>query len=501
MLFSPKRIQLFFLTLLIIVAIFFRTYKIRDYIVFLGDEGRDAIVMRDIFVNHHLPFLGPTASVGGFYLGPIYYWMAAPFLFLWHYDPVGPAYFVAIIGILTVLLLFRFIKEETSFWPAFLASLLYATAPLIVRYSRSSWNPNPLPFFSLLLIYFIYKGIKEEKSQFFLLAGACFGIAIQLHYLSLVLVPIAALITILNQNYKKIPLNIFFALLGAAITFSPFLFFEIRHNFPNFKTIFEFATRGSTLSFRSPNIIWLVSNGGNIFLESISSYVGTIFTRTALWALALSSTACLVINWQNKAKKLIFSITTIYFICGVLFLRFYSGQIYDYYYGSIFPSPFLLFGIIIGLFWNKDHVKVIAIFLTVIIFGPFLQRGFYKEPPNRLIEQTEKIADLIIEKTDNNPYNFALITNSNSDQAYRYFLDIKNHKPTVLEDNITDQLIILCESQACSPLGNSLWEIAAFGRGEVTGQWDLPQYGFKIYRLIHWPGEPSPAGKPAKKLG
>ena len=158
-----KHYQLIILALLILVAIFFRFWQIRDYVVFLGDEGRDMIVMRDIFVKKHLPFLGPTASVGGFYLGPIYYWMAAPFLFLANFDPVGPSYFVAALGVATVFLLYKFLKEEIGFWPAIVSSFLYATAPLIVRYSRSSWNPNPLPFFSLLMIYFLYLAIKKQK--------------------------------------------------------------------------------------------------------------------------------------------------------------------------------------------------------------------------------------------------------------------------------------------------------------------------------------------------
>src|SRR3989344_3337643 len=97
---SYDRVKILLLSAVVLVAIFFRFWMIRDYMVFLGDEGRDMIVIRDIFVKHHIPFLGPTASVGGFYLGPIYYWMAAPFLLLSGFDPVGPSYMVATVGFL-----------------------------------------------------------------------------------------------------------------------------------------------------------------------------------------------------------------------------------------------------------------------------------------------------------------------------------------------------------------------------------------------------------------
>ncbi len=160
------KIQLLLIILLVVVAAFLRFWQIRDYVVFLGDEGRDMLVMRRMIQDSRPVFIGPTASVGGFYLGPIYYWMAAPFLALSMFDPVGPSVMVALFGLGTVILLFKFLKETVGFYPALIASFLYATDPLIVRYSRSSWNPNPLPFFSLLLINFLYLAISRKKSLF-----------------------------------------------------------------------------------------------------------------------------------------------------------------------------------------------------------------------------------------------------------------------------------------------------------------------------------------------
>ena len=501
MLISQDKIRLLILSLVILVAVFFRFWHIRDYVVFLGDEGRDMIIMRDIFINKPLPFLGPSASVGGFYLGPIYYWMAAPFLLFWRFDPAGPAYFVAIIGTLTVILLYKFLKETAGFAPAILATLLYATAPLIVRYSRSSWNPNPLPFFSLLMIYLIYKGIKGKKNLFFIGAGACLGIAIQLHYLAVILFAIAGLIILVNANYKRWYKIAAFSIIGFLITFSPFLVFEVRHNFPNFRTILEFVTRGSTTGFKTAHFVWLISNFGNIFLEEISALKGTLLTKIAFWLISFSSIVGIFFYRKDREKKLIFSISIIWFFGGLLGLRFYTGQIFDYYFGFMFPAPFLLAGLIFSIIWQNRYLKFTAIIIMLFSTMYFIFNGFYREPPNRLIEQTEKISDFVIERSDNKPFNFALISDHNSDHAYRYFLELKKHAPIELETVITEQLIVICEAKDCSPLGNAIWEIAGFGRGEIAGEWELPQYGFKIFRLVHWPGAPSPAGKPAIKGG
>ena len=71
--------------LIILTASFLRLYKIGAYMTFLGDEGRDVIVAREI-LSGNLTLLGPRASAGDFFLGPIYYYMIAPFLFLTRYD-------------------------------------------------------------------------------------------------------------------------------------------------------------------------------------------------------------------------------------------------------------------------------------------------------------------------------------------------------------------------------------------------------------------------------
>lgn len=496
---SQKQLALFLI--LVALTVFLRFWQIRDYVVFLGDEGRDMMVMRKMIQQARPVFLGPTASVGGFYLGPIYYWMAAPFLALTRFDPVGPSIMVAIFGIGTVILLFKFLKETVGFYPAILASLLYATAPLIVRYSRSSWNPNPLPFFALLMIYFIYLAIPARKSLFYLLAGACFGILIQLHYLTVMLLPIVLLIVILNTKVKTLPKIILLCAAGSIITFSPFLIFEIKHNFPNFRTILEFVTRPSTHGYGSFDLPSLVQSYGNILFENLSQLYGTIITKIAFLVLSVLTIIAFIQNLKVKEKKLIYTIGLVWFLGGLVFIKFYTGQIYDYYYGFMFPAPFMAFGLVVSQYWQNKKAKYLFIGFTAIVGLWFLTHEFYVTPPNRLINQTESVADFVIAKSEGKPFNFALMSDHNSDQAYRYFLDINGNKPTELETMITDQLLVICESQKCEPLGYPTWEVAGFGRAEIQGKWDLPNIGIKVFRLTHWPGVPNPAGKPAVKGG
>src|SRR3981081_4139671 len=88
------------LILILFLASFSRLYRISDYMTFLGDEGRDVLIAKGI-LEGHLTLLGPRSSAGDFFMGPIYYYMMAPFLWLWHLDPVGPAIMVALVGVAT----------------------------------------------------------------------------------------------------------------------------------------------------------------------------------------------------------------------------------------------------------------------------------------------------------------------------------------------------------------------------------------------------------------
>jgi 4-amino-4-deoxy-L-arabinose transferase-like glycosyltransferase len=95
-----------FILLLCIVSLgaFFRLYRIGEYMTFLGDEGRDAIIVRSLLVHADPILIGPGTSIGNMYLGPLYYYLIAPFLFLFNMSPIGPSIMVAVLGIATVFL-------------------------------------------------------------------------------------------------------------------------------------------------------------------------------------------------------------------------------------------------------------------------------------------------------------------------------------------------------------------------------------------------------------
>lgn len=471
-------------------AAYLRLYMISGYMTFLGDEGRDALVVMHMIVNHKFTLLGPTASVGGFFLGPIYYYFMLPFLWAWHLNPVGPAIMVALFGIATVFLLFKVGKEFVSPWVGLIAASLYTLSPLVIAYSRSSWNPNLVPFFSLLLIYLLYK-------RKYLFAGIALGIGLQLHYLFLFMFVVTGVLVLIERKFKEI----LYVLLGFLIGYSPFLAFEVRHGFPNTQTVIRFVLAGqdtgvSSGFFRTVDDVLFRSFGRLLYRlpdgamwpklpawQLYSWFIGTRLTVFLSIVLLLSKRA------SRAAKLLLLWLVTVVILFG-----FYRKGIYDYYFGIMFPLPFLLFAYLLFSVWKTKIGKIVAIVLWAGIVYLNWQGRPFLYPPNNQLAQAQRIAETALSHTDGKPFNFALITNGNSDHVYRYFFEIEGQAPVTIENTqvdperqtVTGQLIVICELSDCKPLGHPLWEIAGFGRAQISGEWDVPFV--KIFRLVHYKG-------------
>ncbi len=469
----------FVLALLIIlgVAAYLRLYNIAGYMTFLGDEGRDAIIVLRMIRDGKFTLLGPTASVGGFFLGPIYYYFMLPFLWAWQLNPVGPAIMVALFGIATVALVFVVGNELFDPWVGLFAAGLYAVSPLVIAYSRSSWNPNLVPFFSLLLIHLLYK-------RKWVWAGVVLGIGLQLHYLFLFLFAVTG---IWVRDIRKL----FLVLLGFVAGYSPFLAFEIRHGFPNTQSIIRFVLSGSDTGVRAN--YWAIvddvlfrSFGRLLYRLPDGSLFGSL-PKWQLWAWFFGTRATVVLSLAYLMRKKSWLLLA-WGVTVVLLFGFYNKGIYDYYFGIFFPLPFLAAGVLLREF----RVFGVILWVLLLIFNwqgrPFLY------PPNNQLAQTKRIAEAALAPTQGKPFNFALITGGNSDHAYRYFFELAGRAPVAIENTavdpgrrtVTDQLIVICEQSDCKPLGHPLWEIAGFGRAEITGQWDVPFV--KIFRLVHYKG-------------
>ncbi len=485
------------IVLILLLAAFLRLYRLPEYMEFLGDQGRDMLIIRDLLKNGNLFFIGPTTSMGHMYLGPYYYYLIAPFLLIFNFNPIGPSVFVALLSVLTCYLIYKISCAWFNKPIAFLSSLLFAISPVVIKYSNFSWNPNVMPLFSLLFIYFVSQAVFKNKPRDLLFATLAFIMAINSHYLAVLLLPPAFLLLLYkflkvkkdskNPN-KSFSLYLLLSFLLFLVSLTPQILFDIRHNGQNINAFISFFfDRQSGTGFNLikyfqsiPQITFLIF--GRLITAKYLN-IGLLFTIFSSLFVLVKIINILKTKSYSQNKYFILLVTWI--ASGILGLSLYNLQL-DHYFGFLYPAVFILTAFFIHQVYKSFSILRITSFiitLTLIILS-FLQNPFRFSPPRQLI-YTRNIVDFIINQSSDEPFNFALLSKNNYDPSYRYFF-YENDSPIFdLHNKLTEQLFVVCEpwQNDCQPINHPQWEIAAFGWSKIDKEWSVE--GTTVFRLVH----------------
>ena len=484
-----RKVEVVAIVAILAIGAFSRLYRIDGYMTFLGDEGRDVVIVRRLLTEVHPPLIGPGTSIGNMYLGPIYYYMMAPFLFLAGYSPVGPAVMIALLGTITILFVWWVGREWFSRLAGIIAATLYAVSPTVVIYSKSSWNPNIMPFFALLCVYSIWRVWKRKEYKWLVICSISFAFVMQSHYLGLLLAPTLFIFWLLSKvpiRYTVISAVIFLLLM------SPLAVFDIRHGYINFLAMKKFFTiRQETVSIvpwkAIPNVWPIYQNiierlpaGRNVIaglVLSISLVAGFLWT--------------LVGHKRNIFKSPYFLLFT-WFIFALVGLGLYKQHIYDHYYGFLFPAPFLLFGAFSKEIIEKKRklgIAVVSISTGALVIISLLGSPL-KNPPNMQLQRAIVVADEIKRLSEGKRFNFALIADQNYEAGYRYFLNLNSANvvdidPQNYDATIAENLFVVCEKvpEKCDPTHSPKAEVASFGWSKIEEEWKI--YGVTLYKLSH----------------
>ncbi|MBI2600829.1 glycosyltransferase [Candidatus Daviesbacteria bacterium] len=492
-----------FLTLLaiLLLAAFLRFYRLNEYMTFLGDEGRDMLIMKKILVELDLPLIGPSTSVGNIYLGPLYYYMMAIPSFLFWMNPTASAGMNALIGVLTVYLIYYLAKIWFGRISALTVAFLYAISPIAIIYSRSSWNPNPAPLFTLLGILGFFNAHTTRNFKWLILTGVSFAAAAQMHYLALILIPIAGVIwatEALNRksSKKSFWLGTILGIISYLALMTPLVVFDLKHNFLNFRAMKELFVVSDAIKAES------AVNFGKFFdlvtQKLVNRYIvagNETLTFVLLFMILVPIIWMFVKALKQKSLDWPNFILGVWLIVGLIGLTFYQKSIYDHYLGFISPAAYLLVASFISMYLvkfknaNKLVKSVPLIVLIIMLALVNFQKSPLKDVPNNQLKRTQEIAKYIIKQSENRPFNFALLAERNYDSAYQFYLWIYGHRPKQVPFDITDQLFVVCEDSVCDPVYSPKYEIAGYGWSKVDEVKEVS--GVKVYKL-----SPNPSGKP-----
>ncbi|GAB4218811.1 MAG: hypothetical protein Fur009_1770 [Candidatus Microgenomates bacterium] len=466
--------------LILFFGIFLRFYRFEEFVTFLGDQGRDAIIIKRILTGEHFPAIGAPTSIGQVYLGPFYYYFIAPWLLIFRFNPVGLAFGVAFFSSLFLIINFMVVKKIFDKKTALISTFLISFSYVLIDLSRFSWNPNLLPLFSFLTVLFLYQSLKTEKWYYFALTGAFLSFSIQLHYLALSLGLPIGVILMINffknlKSIKKIIIHYSLLIINFLLFTSPLFIFDLRHNFLNSKnllTLLQSSTASKLNFFQN-------------FIDTFSYLNYYIFNyKFAYWIniiLIISIIASFASYFYRRKDN--FYYLHFVFLSMLLFLSLYTGPKHPHYLGVLYPFYLLLIARYLSFLQKTIFEKtIIFIFLASFVFLNNQKYSFLYYRGGNQIAHSKKIAQFLKEKINNKPFNIATWPVDFTEDNYLYFLEIEGNKPANRQKvEITNQMFVLCNKKPCQIINSPSWNISMFGKAKITNEWTIDNV--KIYKL------------------
>lgn len=265
---------------------FLRGWHFSDWLHFELDQSRDAKIV-DLAMEEgigNLPLLGPKAAGSFLRLGPIFYYFEYLSAKIFGSTPAGMAYLSLLFSVLTLPLFYVFMRRYFSLKNSLALLFLFSVSLFLIMYSRFAWNPNNVPFFTLLTFYCLLRAVdrEEEKKGLWLLFFAL-GISIvtQLHFLAFIAAPLVSLILLLIKRPRIKPFFWIGAFLILIFLYVPPIINDIKtggENISEFKKIFIKKSTKDTHTW--PEKIYRnYAEHSAGYLLLVSSYQGVEFPK------------------------------------------------------------------------------------------------------------------------------------------------------------------------------------------------------------------------------
>jgi len=390
-------------TVIVLTALFLRVFNLENSMRFIGDQGWFYLSARDLLVNGQFPLVGITSSHTWLHQGPLWTYALSVALFLSNYNPISGACLTGFLGMVATYSVYRVSRELFSLRVGIISALLYAVSSLIVYFDRMAFDPSPIPLFTTLYLYAIYRWIKGNVNYFpiiLLLAAVLYNLELA----TFTLVFPFALIFIYGAYKRKkwitdlltkktIALSIALPL----IIMAPVIIYDFGHGFKQTVVFLGWIVYKPFSFFFKPPVVKFSESFPVVLGFIATSAQKLLITQSLVVSLIIfmSSIAFLLINLKNKfnlAKGLLLLFLLIS-LTGIIVNQTPS----DAYLPIIFPFVIISVAILFDYLLGIGKVKYLAAFILIVIVILNIYSSFQVTQDNEFknrIEATNQIIAL-----------------------------------------------------------------------------------------------------------
>lgn len=434
-----------FIITVLVIGFFLRVDKLSEYMVFIPDQGLFYLPARDMILYGKIPLVGPETSHPWIHHGALWTYVLAIIFMFFRFDPVMPAYFIAILGVATILLFYIALKSMFDEKTAILGSILYATSPLIVMNARIAYHTSPIPFFVIFLFFLTFKFIKGSAWVFpiiTLLLGVLYNHEITTFVYFITIGIILGFGFIKKKKWFKKLHNkklILASIISFLIPMTPFILYDISHGWRQtvgflvwvLYRVVKFPLSLIDQSFVSPG-----SNPSTL-PEFFSYYKQLIFAQNdSISFIILLTTGFFVTIKIRRKITLEYILLFLFLTISLVGLSIHRAPIEA---DTLLIAPFIVILTAISLLWATRNNFALTFIFVLIISGLnlffLLSTNFLTNGPEGRITFKKRLeaVERVISVSDRKPYNIIGRGELNNFRSftmpYEYLLWWKGHAP------------------------------------------------------------------------
>ncbi len=373
-------------------AIVLRVWNFGDWMLFKADTVRDAMVSERVLSDgwRGLPFFGPRAGGTDLRLGPaFYYFQSASVFFFGSSAPGVLAFPVLFFSLLSIPLFFLFARRLFDRDWSLVLTAVFSYGFLGIEYARFAWNPNPLPFFSLLFLYAFLRILSDDtpkKMWWFVILGIAYGVVSQLHFTSLIALPLFSVMFVAFR-WKRFLSVISWrgvALFCGTVFFLyiPVFVGDTINGGKNIRSLFASIESKESKQTLIENVIDVAGNFGEHFFRISFGFLGGSksieYVGLALLVAGLLLSGILYRASRDESRKDILLMLLLWVMAFfILYIPLATVANKPRFFLPMLFVPVLFFGMI-SLIPRPKKVKIVFVIVSLAFLGvSFITNAFY----------------------------------------------------------------------------------------------------------------------------
>ena len=421
--------------IILVLTICLRFYHLYQFAGFSWDQEQLlAYPVNHLLTNHKFTLVGPQTGPGGIYLGPLLYYLAAPFFWAFKLHPIAGSVLASTLGSVTAIGIYFLFKKFFTQNIALTAFTLYAASPLLNLNDRTIWNPSLIPLASLGVLAIYLSWWKYHRATYLNLAllATATALGIQAHLSFLFILPLHFLIWLKFKPQLSLLKLVWFILIFT-FWFLPLIAFDLRHQGVNINHFLNFFLSGGA----QLNFLGVISKFSGLIINSLG-LIGSmlIYSSVPQFNLLVGVAVLLTAFWLRHYLFLA------YLFVFALGFSFYTGNVPDYY---LWP---LLLPVVLSLSLTLDNLahwfKIPPLALTslLLFFLAFKTLDALSTTPPDSLQHKLQAVQYIIGRSGNQPFQVVYDADFGRNYGFAYLFDYFSRPPSSNPDDPKFTLVV-----------------------------------------------------------